>query len=114
MQGYGKVNQVKKVRIFCICPWNQFHEKFRDNGQINDFYILLYFFHRKENLGNDPDVLKLVREQTTQWTDLMHRQRKSEWEMLKTHVTAQEETLKKLASQLQVKQMKDLEANFTK
>ena len=65
-------------------------------------------------MSNDPDVLKLVREQTTQWTDLMHRQRKSEWEMLKTHVTAQEETLKKLASQLQVKQMKDLEANFTK
>ena len=109
-----KLIKSKKCVYFVFLREINFTKNFVTMAKSTIFIHFLYFFHRKENLGNDPDVLKLVREQTTQWTDLMHRQRKSEWEMLKTHVTAQEETLKKLASQLQVKQMKDLEANFTK
>lgn len=58
--------------------------------------------------------MKLVQEQTQQWTDLMHKQRKEEWEMLKTHMTSQEETFKKLCVTVQTKQMKDLEAFFAK
>ena len=44
----------------------------------------------------------------------MHRQRKEEWNMLKTHLAVQEEIFKKLASTVQVKQMKELEAFFVK
>ena len=44
----------------------------------------------------------------------MHRQRKEEWNMLKTHLAAQEELFKKLCSTVQVKQMKELEAFFVR
>ena len=72
------------------------------------------FFCRGGDLGTDPDILKLVQEQTQQWTNMMQKQRKEEWEMLKTHAKSQEEPFKKLATGIQVKQMKDLEASFTR
>ena len=66
------------------------------------------------DLGNDPDILKLVVDQTESWTELMHKQRKEEWEMLKTHLHSQEDTFKKLCMTVQAKQMKELEAFFAK
>ena len=68
----------------------------------------------RNDVSQDPDILKLVHEQTTQWTECMHRQRKEEWNMLKTHLAAQEELFKKLCSTVQVKQMKELEAFFVR
>ena len=44
----------------------------------------------------------------------MHKQRKEEWEMLKGHLNAQEDTFKKLCMTVQAKQMKELEAFFAK
>ena len=75
----------------------------------------LHYLHICRNdVSQDPDILKLVHEQTTQWTECMHRQRKEEWNMLKTHLAAQEELFKKLCSTVQVKQMKELEAFFVR
>ena len=73
-----------------------------------------FFFAFRGDLGNDPDILKLVADQTESWTELMHKQRKEEWEMLKGHLNAQEETFKKLCLTMQVKQMKEMEAFFAK
>ena len=42
---------------------------------------MLSFF--RGDVSKDPDILKLVQNQTTQWTDCMHKQRKEEWGMLK-------------------------------
>ncbi len=65
-------------------------------------------------MGSDPEILGLVQEQTKQWTEIMQRHRKEEWEMLKTHLGSSEETFKKLCVAAQAKQMKDLEAFFVR
>lgn len=40
-------------------------------------------------LSTDKDILNMVDLQTKQWTELMNRQRKEEWEMLKSHLGSQ-------------------------
>jgi hypothetical protein len=56
----------------------------------------------------------MVDVQTKQWTEMMTKQRKEEWEMLKTHLTAQEDIYKKMFETVSAKQMKDMEAFFAK
>ena len=63
---------------------------------------------------NDSDVLDLVKEQTKQWTELMTKHRKEEWEMLKAHIALQEEIFKKLFGTVQAQQMKDMDIFFDK
>ena len=46
----------------------------------------------------------MVAEQTKEWTELMTKQRKDNWEMIKAHRTAQEEILKKIMEAAQVHQ----------
>ena len=46
----------------------------------------------------------MVAEQTKEWTELMTKQRKDNWEMIKGHRTAQEEILKKIMEAAQVLQ----------
>ena len=67
---------------------------------IRIFYVILW--------NHKPTVKK------KQWTSLMHKTRKEEWEMLKTQIRAQEDTFKKLCVGVHAKQLKDLEANFLK
>ena len=62
----------------------------------------------------DPEVLKAVDSQTDQWTTMMKKHRKEEWEMLKTHLKAQEDIYKKVAETVQAKQIKEMEAFFAK
>ena len=44
----------------------------------------------------------MVAEQTKEWTEMMTKQRKDNWEMIKAHRTAQEEVLKKIMEAAQV------------
>ena len=44
----------------------------------------------------------MVAEQTKEWTELMKKHRKDNWEMIKAHRTAQEEILKKIMETAQV------------
>ena len=71
-------------------------------------------FPRGVDPAKDPEILAAVQEQTKQWTEYMTKQKKDEWAMLKTHLAAQEDIFKKVFETVQVKQMKDLEANFVK
>lgn len=73
---------------------------------------ILTFTSRNVDPSKDPDIIKAVQDQTVQWTEMMNKQRKEEWEMLKVHLAAQEEIFKKVFETVQVKQMKDLEAFF--
>ena len=57
---------------------------------------------------------ELLGEQTKQWTDMMMKQRKEEWELMKGHAGAQEEIFKKLFETVTAKQMKELETFFAK
>ena len=77
---------------------------------INDFR----FLRGEVDYAKDPDILKAVNDQTKQWTEMMMKQRKEEWELLKGHASAQEEIFKKLFDGVCAKQMKELEANFAK
>ena len=64
--------------------------------------------------AKDPDILKCVQDQTKQWTELMTKHRKEEWEMLKAHLASQEDVFKKLHETVSAKQMKDMDAFFAK
>ena len=61
---------------------------------------------------NDPALKSVVVDQTNQWSDMMERHRKEEWEMLKVHLQAQEEVLKKLLEEAQAKQISAIKAIF--
>ena len=50
----------------------------------------------------DTKLMGMVAEQTKEWTELMSKQRKDNWEMIKAHRTAQEEILRKIMETAQV------------
>ena len=64
----------------------------------------------KNELAADPAVRKLVKEQTEQWSEMIERHRKEEWEVVKQHLTDQKEILKGLMIAAQAVQKKQLEA----
>ena len=41
--------------------------------------------------SEDADVLKMVNDQTGQWTEMMNKHRKEQWEMMKTHLSGQDD-----------------------
>lgn len=55
---------------------------------------------------------QVVVEQTKQWSDMMERHRKEEWDLARVHLQAIEEVLKKLMEAQQTQQMKELEVTF--
>lgn len=64
----------------------------------------------KNELLSDPAVRKLVAEQTVQWSDMVERHRKEEWELVKQHLIDQQDILKRLMEASQAAQMKQMEA----
>ncbi len=78
------------------------------------FIWLLQHLYFRGDLSTDSEILGMVDVQTKQWTEMMTKQRKEEWEMLKTHLTAQEDIYKKMFETVSAKQMKDMEAFFAK
>ena len=61
------------------------------------------------DLANDPTVHELVVSQMKQWSEMIERHRKEETTMVKEHLIAQGECLKKLLEVGQSNQMKQLE-----
>ncbi|CAG9764936.1 unnamed protein product [Ceutorhynchus assimilis] len=68
----------------------------------------------KNDLVNDESVRKLVTEQTIEWSSLMEKHRKQEWEFLRTQLDDQRDLLKKHMEILQGQQMRQLEAKHDK
>ncbi|XP_018563838.1 1-phosphatidylinositol 4,5-bisphosphate phosphodiesterase isoform X1 [Anoplophora glabripennis] len=64
----------------------------------------------KNDVVNDPAVRKLVTEQTLEWSALMERHRKQEWEFLRNQLDDQRDVLRRHMELLQAVQMKQLEA----
>lgn len=64
----------------------------------------------KKDVMDDPKIKALVTDQMTQWSVMMEKHRKEEWEMLKEHLKSQEDILKKLMEEEQQAQMKKMEA----
>lgn len=61
---------------------------------------------------NDVTVKQIVNEQMAQWSELVDRHRKEEWELLKNQVNEQRETLDKVIEIVQANQMKELDAKY--
>uniref|UniRef100_A0A1B6DJU1 1-phosphatidylinositol 4,5-bisphosphate phosphodiesterase n=2 Tax=Clastoptera arizonana TaxID=38151 RepID=A0A1B6DJU1_9HEMI len=68
----------------------------------------------KSELASDTNIRKLVTEQVTQWSEMMERHRKEEWNILKQQVTEQQESLTKLMETVHQTQMKQIEAHHEK
>jgi phosphatidylinositol phospholipase C beta len=80
-------------------------------GKIDEYCeIYSYLLCSKNELLSDPAVRKLVAEQTVQWSDMIERYRKEEWELIRQHLTDQQDILKKLMEAAHAAQMKQLEA----
>ena len=70
------------------------------------------FIRRDNDVVNDPTVKHVVVDQTKQWSEMMERHRKEEWEVMKQQLKTQEEVLKKLMEGAQASQIKELEVQF--
>lgn len=55
---------------------------------------------------------KIITEQVMQWSEMIERHRKEEWELLKNQVNEQRETLDKVMETVQSNQIKQLEAKY--
>jgi len=72
------------------------------------------FVCRPNEAASDPNIRKLVVEQTSQWTEMIEKHRKEEWELMKSHLQAQEAILKTLMEVCHQNQMKQLGAKHEK
>ena len=63
---------------------------------------------------NDPVVKQVVVDQTKQWSEMVERHRKENWELMRNHLQSQEDLLKELMQAQQQVQMKELESLFKK
>ena len=61
---------------------------------------------------DDPAIQTVVSDQMQQWSDMMDRHRKEEWNLLKEHLKSQEDILRKLMEAEQAAQIKKLEARY--
>jgi len=66
----------------------------------------------KNNLIQDSAVKEVCNEQTVEYTEVVQRHQKEEWELTKAHLIAQDDMLKTIMEGMQAQQMKELEAIF--
>jgi len=69
---------------------------------------------RDNDVVHDPVVKQVVVDQTKQWSDMVERHRKENWELMREHLQGQENLLKELMQALQQLQMKELDNLFKK
>lgn len=74
----------------------------------NEFIIQFNF--SKDEIKADQNIRKVITDQTAQWSELIERHKKEEWELLKVQLNDQQEIIKKLMEQTQASQMKQMEA----
>lgn len=58
----------------------------------------------------DANVKKLIGEQTAQWSAMIERQNKEEWELLKNQTESARDELKRLIQVVQATQVKQMQA----
>ncbi|XP_013782040.2 1-phosphatidylinositol 4,5-bisphosphate phosphodiesterase-like [Limulus polyphemus] len=68
--------------------------------------------NKREDLANDPQVREMVVDQMKQWSEMLERHRREEWDLLKAHLQQQGDILKRLMEIAQAGQMKQLEVKF--
>lgn len=63
----------------------------------------------KDDIRNDANIKNSINDQTKQWTDMIARHRKEEWDMLRQHVQDSQDAMKALMLTVQAAQIKQLE-----
>ena len=84
---------------------------------IHDDIILhtcVYIFYRNNDVVDDPVVKQIINDQTKQWSEMLERHRKENWQLTQAHLKEQEDKLKVLMQAQQELQMKELEYIFKK
>lgn len=71
-------------------------------------------FYSKNALAQDANMKKVISEQTAQWSAMMEKQRKEEWELLKNQTQSSRDELKKLIEIVQAMQVKQMQAKHDK
>ena len=66
----------------------------------------------KNNLVDDSAVKEVCNEQTEEYTELVERHRKEEWDLTKSHLISQDDLLKTIMETMQAQQLKELESIF--
>ncbi len=79
---------------------------------MNYFSLSVCNTFSKPDIINDASVKKLIAEQMMQWSEMIDRHRKEEWELLKNQLNEQRETLDKVMEIVQASQLKQLEAKY--
>ncbi|XP_017892907.1 1-phosphatidylinositol 4,5-bisphosphate phosphodiesterase-like [Ceratina calcarata] len=92
------------------------HQKERQTMQKNHCTAIEKLAKGKDKsaLLQDANVKKVITEQTTQWSAMVEKQRKEEWEMLKAQAEAGKSEYKKLMELVQASQVKQLQAKHDK
>lgn len=70
---------------------------------------LLISFYSKDEIRNDTTIKNAITEQTQQWTEMIAKHKKEEWDMLRQHVQDSQEAMKALMLTVQAQQVKQLE-----
>jgi len=68
--------------------------------------------NKSDDIANEPNVKELVAYQMKQWSEMIERHHKEEWDLLKTQILQQGDTLRKLLEMSQNAQMKQIESVF--
>ncbi|KYQ55913.1 1-phosphatidylinositol-4,5-bisphosphate phosphodiesterase [Trachymyrmex zeteki] len=68
----------------------------------------------KNTLTQDANVKKIISEQTAQWSTMMEKQRKEEWDLLKNQTQSSRDELKRLIEIVQATQIKQLQTKHDK
>lgn len=76
----------------------------------NSWFTKMFGICRPTEAAQDPLVRRVVQEQMVQWTEMVERHHREEWEALKAQLTDNQELLKRLMESVQAAQMKQLEA----
>lgn len=72
--------------------------------------ITFILLSSKEEIKADSAIRKVIQEQNAQWSEMIERHKKEEWDLLKQQLDDQRDILRKLMESTQAAQMKQLEA----
>ncbi|KAF7989040.1 hypothetical protein HCN44_007350 [Aphidius gifuensis] len=106
-----KTNKIGKKQQKEYETMKKKHEKERLTMQKNHCTTIDKLIKGKERsaLMNDESIKKTVKEQTTQWSELLAKHRKEEWDLHKTHIQAGKGDYKKVMEAVITNQMKQLQ-----
>lgn len=99
----------------CVCIFYLINNSvLREKKRIVQENLYPLYTFSKNSLAQDANVKKVISEQTAQWSAMMEKQRKEEWELLKNQTQGSRDELKRLIGIVQATQVKQMQAKHDK